>query len=406
MKRNILMAWRNLWRNKRRTIITIASVFFGVLLSTVMSSMQEGSYSSMIDNIVKFYSGYIQIHHEKYWDNKTINNSFTPTDSLLEKVRETEDVTDYTLRLESFALASSESITKGAVILGVNPEQENKVTELKRWLTDGDYLEQGDKSVLVSKGLAEYLKLGVNDTLVMIGQGYHGQSAAGKFLIKGIMNFPNPDLNSQSVYMDLGACQNFFSADNLATALVIMVKDEYHLKSAMHELKNRISSPYQVMSWDEMQPEIQQMINADRSGGNIMKMILYVLIGFGIFGTVMMMIVERKREMGVMVAIGMRRYKLAVVLFFETIYIGLVGVLAGFIGSIPIITYWYQNPIKLTGKAAETMVNMGIEPLMYFSWLPRVFYEQIITVFTMTLIISVYPVYTATRLKVYKALRG
>ena len=81
------MAWRNLWRNKRRTIITIASVFFGVLLSTVMSSMQEGSYSSMIDNIVKFYSGYIQIHQENYWDNKTINNSFALTDSLLAKVK-------------------------------------------------------------------------------------------------------------------------------------------------------------------------------------------------------------------------------------------------------------------------------------------------------------------------------
>ena len=400
------MAWRNLWRNKRRTLITIASVFFGVLLSTVMSSMQEGSYSSMIDNIVKFYSGYIQIHQENYWDNKTINNSFTLTDSLVKKVSGVSDVTDYTPRLESFALASSESITKGALILGVNPEQENKVTELKRWLTKGNYLSQGDKSIMVAKGLADYLKLDVGDTLVMIGQGYHGISAAGKYAIKGILDFPNPDLNNQTIYMDLGACQDFFSATNLVTALVIMVKDEYHLNAAMRALKSRISSPYSVMSWDEMQPEILQLINADRAGGVIMKMILYVLIGFGIFGTVMMMVMERRREMGVMVAIGMRRYKLASVLFFETIYIGLVGVLAGFIGSIPLIAYWYNNPIRLTGKAAETMVNMGIEPLMYFSWLPRVFYEQVLTVFIMTLIISVYPVFTANRFKVYNALRG
>ncbi len=400
------MAWRNLWRNKRRTLITIASIFFGVLLSTVMSSMQEGSYSSMIDNIVKFYSGYIQIHQKDYWADKTINHSFILTDSLLNKVKNVSEVTSYTPRLESYALASSESITKGTLVIGVDPEQENKVTELKRWLTKGSYLKEGDKGVLVAAELARYLKLGVGDTLVMIGQGYHGISAAGEFPIRGILNFPNPDLNRQTIYMDLKNCQNFYSADSLITALVIMVKDAYHLPAAMRKLESVISSPYSVMSWDQMQPEILQMINADRAGGIIMKLILYVLIGFGIFGTVMMMIVERKREMGVMIAIGMRRYRLASVLFLETIYIGLVGVLAGFLGSIPLIAYWYNNPIRLTGNAAETMINMGIEPLMYFSWMPRVFYEQIFIVFIMTFIISIYPVYSAKMLKVNKALRG
>jgi len=88
MKSNIVIAWRNLWRNKRRTLITVASIFFGVLLSTVMSSMQEGSYSSMIDNIVKFYSGYIQIHNEKYWENKTINNTFEADEMLVKHIED------------------------------------------------------------------------------------------------------------------------------------------------------------------------------------------------------------------------------------------------------------------------------------------------------------------------------
>lgn len=406
MKRNIIMAWRNLWRNKRRTTITVASVFFGVLLSTIMSSMQEGSYTSMIDNIVKFYSGYIQIHQQDYWENKTINNSFILNDTLLSKVKRVPEVTEVTPRLESFALASSEAITKGALIIGVDAEQENRVTGLKRWLIRGQYLESGDPGVLVASDLAKYLKLDTGDTLVMIGQGYHGSSAAGKFPIRGILRFPNPELNRQTIYMNLNTCQDFYSAYDLATALVIMVKDAYHIPPALHKLRSLVESSYQVMSWDQMQPDILQMIDADRAGGVIMKMILYVLIGFGIFGTVMMMIVERKRELGVMIAVGMRRYKLASVLFIETLYIGFTGVLAGFAGSIPVIAWGYHHPITLTGKTAQTMMDMGIEPLLYFSWLPRVFYEQVMIVFFMTLIIAAFPVYSANRLKIQDALRG
>ena len=406
MKKNLLMAWRNLWRNKRRTIITIASIFFGVLLSTIMSSMQEGSYSSMIGNIVKLYSGYIQVHHKDYWANKTINNTFIPTDSLTDKIRKIKEVTLMAPRLESFALTSSEEITKGSIIIGIDPEQENKVTELRKWLRKGTYLSQGDPGVLMASELARYLKLEVGDTVVMIGQGYHGVSAAGKFPVRGIVNLANPELNRQTIYMDLITCQDFYTADHLVTALVLMVDDPYDISRAMSKLRPVIKSPYSVMTWDEMQPEILQMINADRQGNIITKLVLYVLIGFGIFGTVMMMIVERRREMGVMIAIGMRRFKLASVLFFETFYIGLIGVIAGFVGSIPLIAWFYNNPVRLTGKTGQTMIDMGFEPYMYFSWLPRVFYEQIIIVFILTLVVSFYPIYSAKRLEVHNALRG
>ena len=406
MKKNLIMAWRNLWRNKRRTLITVASVFFGVLLSTVMSSMQEGSYSSMIDNIVKFYSGYIQIHQEDYWENKTINNTFVPTDSLKTRIKEVPEITNMAPRLESFALASSEKITRGSMVIGIDPEAENKVTELKKWVEKGHYLKPNDNGVLVAVDLAKYLNLNVGDTLILLSQGYHGISAAGKYPIRGILKFPSPDLNKQTIYMEIRHCQNFYSADDMVTSLVLMIEDQYHLNKAMKQLKAEISAPYSVMSWSEMQPELLQYVDADRAGGKVMKGILYILIGFGIFGTIMMMVAERRREMGVMVAIGMQRYRLAAILFFETVYIGMIGVLAGFIGSIPIIAHFYNNPIRLTGDAAETMKDMGIEPLMYFSWLPSVFYDQVIVVFIITVIVAIYPLISAQRMKVHLALRA
>ena len=154
-------AWRNLWRNKRRTLITVASVFFGVLLSTLMSSMQEGSYSSMIDNIVKFYSGYIQIQNEDYWENKTINNLMEPTMELHELAASVPEVIHITTRLESFALASSETLTRGSMVIGIDPQKENEITELEKWVVEGSYFRPNDEGVLTGADLAGYLKIGV-----------------------------------------------------------------------------------------------------------------------------------------------------------------------------------------------------------------------------------------------------
>ncbi len=406
MKSNLILAWRNLWRNKRRTLITVASVFFGVLLSTLMSSMQEGSYTSMIDNIVRFYSGYIQIQHEEYWESKTINNAMEPTPELFEIAASVPEITHVTSRLESFALASSEEITRGAMLIGIDPIKENEITELKKWVVDGAYFASGDQGVLIGADLAGYLKLEVGDTLVLIGSGYHGVSAAGKFPIRGFLRFPNPQLNKEVIYMDLPVCQEYLSAPNLVSALILMVDAQYKLKPALKKLKTVVPEPFAVMSWDEMHPEMMQMVEGDRAGAVVMKGILYILIGFGIFGTIMMMVSERTREMGVMVAIGMQKSKLAILLLFETLYIGLIGVLAGFAGSVPLIAWFYANPIRLGGDAAETMEMMGIEPYMYFSWLPSVFYNQVLVVFIMTAVIALYPITTAIRLKVHTALRA
>ncbi len=404
--KNIIMAWRNLWRKPWRTIITSGSVFFGVLFSAVMTSMQYGSYESMIDNVVKFYSGYIQVFTEEYHENKTINNTFEMNDSIRNIVENQNEVTHFTPRLEYFALTSSDKITKGAMIIGVDPASENLVTNLEKWVDEGSYLSAGDDGVLVAIDLAKYLKIGIGDTLVLYGQGYHGVMAAGLYPVKGILKFPSPELNKQFVYMELNTCQEFFSAPNRLTSLVMMVEDHYHLPTAMRHLKKEIKSPYMVMSWSELQPELVSMIEADKAGGVVMKAILYMIITFGIFGTILMMISERKRELGVMIAIGMQRIRLGSVLFLETLLMGILGAFAGIVGSIPIAYYFFKNPIPLTGDAAKTMIDMGIEPFMYFSMHPDVFYVQAFTVFMITLVIALFPIYKSFTLRLTKALRA
>ena len=291
---NLKIAWRNLWRNKRRTLITVSSIFFGVFLAALMNSMQEGSYSSMIDNVVKFYSGYIQVQNEDYWDKKTINNSFEINSEIVEKIEAVAEITGYTERLESFCLASSETITQGALIIGINPDKENEVTNLSKWIKkSGKYLKNGENGVLVGELLAKHLKLNVGDTLVIIGQGYHGVGAAGKYPVKGILEFPSPELSKTFIYIDIEIAQELFSAPNRYTSMALMVADQQHVAIANNKLMSIIDKPLILMTWAEMQPELVQMIEADRAGGMFMKVILYMVVGFGIFGTIIMMMAEQ-----------------------------------------------------------------------------------------------------------------
>jgi ABC-type lipoprotein release transport system permease subunit len=403
---NIKLAWRNIWRNKRRTLITVASIFFGVLLSAYMTSMQEGSYDKMVEIVVKFYSGYMQVHQEEYWENKSINNSFDYDQVLIDKLRNHPEVDFVIPRLESFGLASSGELTRGTAIFGIVPELENQLTGIAGKIVSGKYLQPNDDGVVIGAGLAKYLNLQLNDTLVIVTQGYHGVSAAGKFPVKGLIKHVSPELNKTIIYMELKTCQSFLGADNKLTSLVVNVADNMAMNHTLKNLKSEIHSPYSVMSWEEMQPEVVQQIESDRAGGVVMKLVLYIIIAFGILGTIMMMIAERRREFGVMISIGMQKSKLAVILFFETLFIGLLGITSGIGVSLPLLFIQAKNPIPLTGETAKLMEDFGFEPYMFFSTAPEVFWQQAISVFAMTLIIGIYPIVVSLRIKEMKALHG
>lgn len=398
-------AWRNLWRNKRRTLITTASIFFGVILSTIMSSMQEGSYAMYIKTIVNFYSGYLQVHSKGYWKDKVINNSLDYS-SVKSKLFLIKGITATTPRLENFALASSEEITKGVMVIGIAPKEEDEITNLSKKIIRGNYLTQGDNGVVLGSTLARYLKLDINDTLVLLSQGFHGIGAAGKYPVKGIIRQPSPELDRTVVYMNITKCQELFSAPDRLTSIVIMVKSNKEMPGIKNELISSLGSNYEVMDWKEINTILMKQIDSDRASGMIIKGVLYMIIAFGIFGTVLMMMLERRKEFGVIIAIGMQKFKLSYVLILETILLGLVGVIAGIAVSIPITWYFTLHPIPFTGQAAETMLQMGFEPIMSFSMVPSVYYNQGITILIFTLIIGLYPLLNINRLKINKALHS
>ncbi|KJF41957.1 ABC transporter permease [Draconibacterium sediminis] len=406
MKTNIKLAWRNLWRNKRRTIIAISSIVFSVLLASWMRSMQEGSYDSMIDNSVKFYTGYLQVQDTAYWDERTLDNSFKVDAELQNQIKNIKDVSLVSNRLESFSLAADHMKSKPAMVMGIEPEAEDQITNLSKKMQSGEFIKSGDKEVVISGGLAKYLELEVGDTLVMISQGYHGISASGLFPIKGIIKHPNAEFNKRLVYMDIETAREFYSAYGLSTSLVVMTDDHYSVNHIKKEIEQILPEKNTVMTWTEMTPELVQIIQSDRGGGIIMLGILYLVIAFGMFSVVIMMVKERQREFGVTHAVGMQKRKLASLVFIETLFIGLIGCAVGLIFSYFFCLYFFYNPIPLTGDMAKATEIYGMEPYMFVSMKASLFYNQIIVVFLISIFIAIFPITNVSRLKITKAMRA
>jgi len=401
---NLKLAWRNIWRNRKRSIITIVSIALAVFLAIFMRSMQLGMYANMIENVVGSYTGYIQIHGKNYWEEKTLDNSLKFEKDLEKSILKIKGVEAVIPRLESFSLASNDTVTKGVYINGILPEKEKLLKPLSSRIIKGE-LFKNDHQIDIGKGVSRFFNLKIGDTLVIIGQGYHGMSAAGKFHIAGIVDMKNPALNNNSIFMSLRALQSYLSADGIITNLVVVKEEGADEKSLQKAIKNNLSKDYEVMIWQEMLPELEQTIVADSVGGLLMVAILYMIITFGIFGTVLMMTQERMYEFGVLVAIGMKKIKLMVVVLIETILLTLLGVFLGIAAVMPINYYFHVNPYVLPGDQAVVMEKFGFESVVPFSIDYQIPLYHGLLIFVIALIITLYPLMIIAKLKPLKAMK-
>lgn len=400
------LAWRNIWRNKRRTAITLGSIFFAVILSSLMISLKEGVYINMIESGAGAFNGYAQIHANGYNEEKSIDNSFELKDSLLNILEEDNKLLAALPRIESFSLAIGEDITKGAAVIGIDVEKEAKFHGLKERLDTGAYLLPNDNAVLLGSGLAKYLHIAVGDSVILMGSGYHGMTAAGKYLVKGLVKFGSPELSKQLVFMPLNQAHLYFGTNGLINNLVLKTETQMDGVRLAANLKTKIDSRYEVMDWQELNPQLVKMIESDRVEGYVFMFILYMVISFGIFGTMLMMLAERKREFGVLIAIGMKRAKLASMVFVEVVSLSVFGSFIGIFGAFPIAYYFYANPIPLTGELTKMMEDYGMEAVLQASIAPAVFLQQSAVIAIIAVIISIYPFIQLRRIKAIDEMRS
>ena len=473
MKEELKIAWRNLWRNRRRTIITAASIFFAVFFAVIMRSYQLGSYDHMINNVIESFTGYLQVQHVKYQDNPLIDNSFDYNDSIASAISGIDKVISVTPHLESFTLASSGMQTKGVAVIAIDPVKEKNFSDpesklvkyritseaikqmkteavipenvlekvnknldrsysssarlkLELGLPDEDnelflpeilkcseisngFLTKDDEGILVSDKLASYLKVTIGDSVILMGQGYHGVSATGIFPVRGIIKMPSPEIDNKLIIMTIPAAQKFFDAEDKITSLVVNLTDKSNrtIKMAKARINSLLRDKNTIAkTWYELNPILYQQIQGDSQSGMAMLAVLYFIIFFGIFGTVLMMVSERKREFGVLVAIGMQKKKLKSIVTIEMILLGAIGLVSGLLASVPLILYFYYYPIVLKGDMANMMEDYGCDAVMPTAWFGPYFYWQVVIVAFMVILATLYPLRKIGKLKEIEALRG
>jgi len=473
MGENFKIAWRNLWRNRRRTIITSSSVLFAVFFAVVMRSYQLGGYDSMILNFIESYSGYLQVQHTKYQDSPSMDYSFNYDDSLASAIKNVENVVSVSPHIESFALASTGTQSKGVAVLAIDPEMERhfsnpenklvkyRITEssvlnlrksssipssltdriekslnrsyssvsrfelenefskeesqlylseiLKHCEFNNGYLTNDDKGVLVSDRLAGYLNLIIGDTVILMGQGYHGSSAAGIFPVRGIIKMPSPDIDNKLIIMTIRNAQEFYdAAGNITSLSVNLTSKSPRIMDAAREKINLLLTDKNTVAktWEDLNPVLVQQIQGDSQTGIATLAMLYFIIFFGIFGTVLMMIAERTREFGVLISIGMQRRKLKLIVTMEMLLLGIIGLAGGLLLSAPFIIYFNIHPIILKGDLAKMMEDYGWEAIMPTAWFGPYYYWQALVVCLMVLLATVYPLRKIGKLKEIEALRS
>lgn len=469
---DIVLAWRNLWRNKRRTLITSASVFFAVFFALVMRSFQLGAYDRLFKNVIESYTGYLQIQHQDYFDEPVLDNGFLLNREVIGLVKHDPNVSMVVPRLESFALAAAESRTQGVIVIGIEPAGEDNVSGLRsrlvkfsltpeaitalksenlsnhlkklldlfqnesfastaRLMIDlnisssdsatllplfrrhasftNHYLEATDTNgVMIGDGLATYLKARPGDTLVLAGQGYHGTTAAGKYIIRGILKLPAPDIDNRIVYMPIETAGELFAAPGLATSAVLLLHDhdDKNLSATTQRFVQILPKPLVTRTWHELNALLINQMEADNRSGAIMIMILYLVIAFGVFGTVLMMLAERRKEFGMLISIGMQKRKLARVFSFEMLLIGFLGISAGVIASLPVVFYGNANPLRFKGEIGRMYEDYGFEPVMptllpdnYYIWQVVV----VLIILAVTIFYSIRKIYGLQPIKALKA---
>jgi ABC-type lipoprotein release transport system permease subunit len=402
----LTLAWRNLRRQKRRTLITSSAIALALFLAIMTRAFQEGSYQFNINNAARFYTGLIQIQHPNYADSASIDDLLPQSKHFISPTNSMTNINYILPRIESVALAAAGQRSKGAFVIGVEPNLERNYSNIAEKLVDGVFLTSDSTGVLIGQGLADYLQVSVGDEIVLYGQGYHGQTASGLYPITGILNFPVAALDNQLVYMPLKLAQNLYSTQQQVSYWLLHIDNLKELSPTIEQLTLAYHDSATVKGWYELSPDMAQQIKMDRISGIFLIYILYGIVGFGLFATILMMTLERQREFAVMLATGLLRRRLLILVMIESFILAILGIIIGFILAIPLLGYFHFNPLKISGEAAQLMLESGFQPILPVLINPALFIDQLIAISILLLVCLIYPLFRIYRLELVAALKG
>ena len=352
-----LLAWRNLWRHRRRTWLTVGAMVFCNVLLIFLISLQLGSYQMMIDNSLATYSGHIQVQHRDYLEEQRIRQSVPAAVALAARARDALGLQTVAARGTAFALASSEQRSFGVLLNGVQPSFEPGVSTLPGLVRRGRYLAADDSAhIVVGAVLAQNLKVELGDELIFIGSGRDGSFAAGVATVVGILESGMDEIDRSVAQVPLTWFQETFSMGDHGHSVVVRAPGLEAVPAAVTALENLVADHDQlaVRDWDALQPGLRQAITSDMTSAWFTYIVLIVLVAFSVLNTQLMSVLERTREFGVMLALGMRPAQLARLVGMETLLMSGLGLVLGVL--LGALLTWY---LSVVGFAYPGMEELG-----------------------------------------------
>jgi ABC-type lipoprotein release transport system permease subunit len=404
------LGWRNIWRNKRRSILTIAAITFGTFLTITFGGLVIGTWEYSIASSVEMFSGYIQIQKKGFQENPSLSKNFKYPGQIEECIKNIDGVTGYAPRIQADGLISFHDNSAGTSIMGVDPKAERKISRFYERVRNGRMIGQdGLNEVVVGIILLKNLKAEIGDTIVLLAQGYDGVLGNQKYRVVGTMKFGTPDIDAAMILLHYRAAQELLAMDGLINILAIGTPDLQSV-SKVHDgiqasIKNYKLDNLAVLPWNEVMPELKQGMDLDRINHAIFMGTLVIIIAFGLMNTVLMSVTERFREFGVTLALGIRSSGLAKLVFLESICMALVGILLGVITGYLVNIYIYYHPIILTGDLAQWYEEYGFIPKIVSTIRLSVPLISSGLILVLSCVASIYPLYRVFVLEPLKGIR-
>lgn len=405
------MAWRNVWRNPRRTWLTVSAIAFACVILIFMLSFQFGSYETMINSAIQINTGHLKIQEKNYFEEKSMRQVVPEPARIMEAVSDIESVEAVTARANAFSLVSSGNRTSGAMVTGIDPENEARVSTLETLVREGEFLTAADDAAnpaLIGRLMAQNLQVGPGDELVVLGQGRDGSVAATVLTVCGIYSSGLDKFDRSTLHTRLDTFREVYSMRGAVHEIVIRVSGLDRVEPVKKAVTGILSGTpggrnLAVMDWDELMPGLTQAIKIDLTIGVIFWCLLVLVVAFSILNTFLMAVFERTREFGVMMAIGTRPGRLVKIMLYESSAMTLVGIALGLVLGCT-VTWIFQNyGIDLSG-ASEILKQYGISGRIYPRLSVITAFAGPVLVWAVTFAVSLYPALKIRTLKPVEAM--
>ena len=396
------LAWRSVWRNKRRTIITVLSIALGLTFALFFITLAEGAYYQMIRDGVRMQAGHITLEHKEYRDAPAVDLYIKNPTELRQRIAALPDVEETKLLILGQGVARSGNGAVGVAVMGIEPSVEMKYSPIAKKIIDGEYLDDADTNlVVIGSALARRLKLDLGKKMVLTTNDANGELVEELCRVKGVFQTGSDEIDGFLVQLPVNFARKLFTMpEGSATQLGVILKNQDRLNGVLNKIRAMLPPGDVVaLTWREVMPELAAYITLDRTSNYIFQIILISLILFTIFNTILMSVLERRQEFAILLAIGTPPRQLQLQVLFESAIIGIFGVFFGIILGASVAYYFQVYGLDFSSllKEGVTVSGLAFETKMHARVTAPVLLWSALIVFFATLLLSVLPMRRAAR---------